>query len=543
MSLPAILPAGPGGAAAQRAKGWRGLLCPPNCTAAIVFVAAATLAAGLIWRVEHARVRDARAALAVLAGERAYALQTTLDRVLSATYALAAMLEQGKGRIPRFEATAGQLLRHYPGAAALQLAPGGVVRQTVPLAGEGQAPGQELMNDPACAPVAARTRDGDRAMLAGPFRLPQGVLAAAGCLPVFLDDGHGRQAFWGLVIVLVTFPDALAPARLGELGERGFAYELSRVPPGTAGKRMILASSNDELRDPVERMLPVANGSWTLRIAPTKGWSDPSGMQLKVAAGLLLSIFLAWQAALHGRSMARARAHERTLESQLAQRTAELQRLAEVIAHHLREPARRIASYAGRLRRQLAGRLDDDEVRLSLDFIGEQALRLQDRLRDVGLYLAADQARGEIAACNVERAVTALLATLADRLAEADARLTVGSLPPALIDRPRLVELFRIALDNALQHGRGEESLRITIGGERRGELVRYHVSDNGPGVEEIYRQRVFRLLERLASSGPGTGVSLAIVQRIAESAGGHAWLAETPAGGCSLYFELPAAA
>ncbi|MCB1931908.1 MAG: CHASE domain-containing protein [Candidatus Accumulibacter sp.] len=543
MNVPAILPAGAGGAAAQMAKGWRGLLCPPNCTAAIVFVAAATLAAGVIWRVEHARVRDARAALAVLAGERAYALQTTLDRVLSATYALAAMLEQGKGRIPRFEATAGQLLRHYPGAAALQLAPGGVVRQTVPLAGEGQAPGQELMNDPACAPAAARTREGDRVMLAGPFRLPQGVLAAAGCLPVFLDDGHGRQAFWGLVIVLVTFPDALAPARLGELGERGFAYELSRVPPGSAGKQVILASSNDELRDPVERMLPVANGSWTLRIAPTQGWSDPSGMQLKVAAGLLLSIFLAWQAAQHGRSKARARAHERTLESQLAKRTAELQRLAEVITHHLREPARRIASYAGRLRRQLAGRLDDDEVRLSLDFIAEQALRLQDRLRDVGLYLAADQARGEIAACNVERAVTALLATLADRLAEADARLTVGSLPPALIDRPRLVELFRIALDNALQHGRGEESLRITIGGERRGELVRYHVSDNGPGVEEIYRQRVFRLLERLASSGPGTGVSLAIVQRIAESAGGHAWLAETPAGGCSLYFELPAAA
>ena len=92
MNVPAILPAGAGGAAAQMAKGWRGLLCPPNCTAAIVFVAAATLAAGVIWRVEHARVRDARAALAVLAGERAYALQTTLDRVLSATYALAAML-------------------------------------------------------------------------------------------------------------------------------------------------------------------------------------------------------------------------------------------------------------------------------------------------------------------------------------------------------------------------------------------------------------------------------------------------------------------
>jgi signal transduction histidine kinase len=83
--------------------------------------------------------------------------------------------------------------------------------------------------------------------------------------------------------------------------------------------------------------------------------------------------------------------------------------------------------------------------------------------------------------------------------------------------------------------------LRIDIGGEQSGALVRYQISDNGPGVEEAYRGRVFRVFERLSSGGEGTGVGLAILRRIVESAGGHAWLEETSGGGCRLVLELPA--
>jgi len=70
---------------------------------------------------------------------------------------------------------------------------------------------------------------------------------------------------------------------------------------------------------------------------------------------------------------------------------------------------------------------------------------------------------------------------------------------------------------------------------------VRYCISDNGPGGEDEYRQRVFRVFERLATSGGGTGVGLAILRRIAESAGGYAWLEEAAGGGCSVLIELPA--
>jgi signal transduction histidine kinase len=516
-------------------------LCRPLPVAVLVFLLAAALAVGLIWRQEQYRQSEGRARAASLAGERAHNIQTSVDRVLTATYALAAMLQQGGGSVRDFEATAGWLLRYYPGASALQLAPGGIVRQVVPRAGNEKVIGHDLMDDPERTKKAVPTRDSGVLTVSGPFATTPGGVAAIGCLPVFLADGQGRQNFWGFARVVISFPDVLLPARLADLEERGYAYELSRVDPDSGEKLVISASSAAALVDPVESTLSVPNGSWTLSMAPISGWQEGSGVVWQSATALLFCLLLAWQAAWQAKLVAAAKAHERTLELRVAQRTADLQRFAEVTAHHLQEPARRVASYAGRLRGQLAGRIDDAEVQVSLDFLSQQAGRLQELLRDVELYLSADQPRARIESCAAEPLLAALLATRAEVIAQIGARVNVGSLPAALIDPPRLLDLFRIALDNALRHGRGEQALRIDIDGELCGEWVRYQVSDNGPGVEEEYRGRVFRVFERLSSSGEGTGVGLAILRRIAESAGGMAWLEEAPGGGCRLVLQLPA--
>ncbi len=252
---------------------------------------------------------------------------------------------------------------------------------------------------------------------------------------------------------------------------------------------------------------------------------------------------------------------QKKAEAELQRSHADLRRFSEITAHHLQEPARRMASYAERLGKQLAGKLDDPEARLSLDFISQQARYQQNMLRDVERYLAADQPRGELGLSDARQTVTALLARAQDRISAAGAEITVGELPPAWIDAPRLADLFEIVLGNALQHGGAESRrrrdgtpesnaappdgeaapLHITLDGERVGSLVRYRVSDNGPGIEEQYRERVFRAFERLESGGAGTGIGLAIVRRIAESCGGRAYIEVAQGGGCRVVFELSA--
>jgi PAS domain S-box-containing protein len=233
-------------------------------------------------------------------------------------------------------------------------------------------------------------------------------------------------------------------------------------------------------------------------------------------------------------------AERQKAQAALERALAELQRFAEVTAHHLQEPARRLGSYARRLTDQLAGRIDDEETTLALHFIHQQAGRLQNLLRDVQRYLAADQPRGVIAVLDARAILDQALAPLQPRLQAADAEVAIGALPSVRIDAPRFNDLWSVLLDNALRHRRSDQPLRLEITGDRVGNRVRYRVSDNGLGIAPQYRERVFRVFERLTSTGEGTGIGLAIVRRVTESLGGQAGIEETPGGGCTVWFELP---
>jgi PAS domain S-box-containing protein len=227
-------------------------------------------------------------------------------------------------------------------------------------------------------------------------------------------------------------------------------------------------------------------------------------------------------------------------EDELKRSNADLQRFAEVTAHHLSEPARRIATYADRLSAQLAGKIQDDEAQLSLNFIGTQSRRLQEMLYDVEQYLAASLPRGEILALDIRQTLADIEKKLNPSLPASHAEFVLGELPKVLLDKPRLNDIFNIAIGNALEHGKSDHPLVITIRGKCFGNRVRYCISDNGPGIEAQYHERVFRVFERLTSNSSGSGIGLAIIRRIAESSGGKAWIEDTPGGGCSLWVDLP---
>ena len=230
------------------------------------------------------------------------------------------------------------------------------------------------------------------------------------------------------------------------------------------------------------------------------------------------------------------------VESELRRSNADLHRFAEVTAHHLQEPARRMASYAERLAKQLAGQIDDVDTLKSVEFIGSQARRLKILLGDIERYLAADQVRGKIE-LDVRKVLNRVLDDLSEKIEQVGAVVTVGELPSVAIDAPRLFDLFEVAIGNALVYAKpvqDGEALRITIEGEVKAGRVHYRIFDNGQGIEPQYRERVFKVFERLSSRGEGTGVGLAIVRRISENSGGSAWIEEALGGGCAVCVDLP---
>jgi diguanylate cyclase (GGDEF)-like protein/PAS domain S-box-containing protein len=294
--------------------GWRSRLIAP----VVVFLLSLLVGALLVWQAAQQREQQARDRLADVAGDHAQAIQRNIERALSATYALAALVRHGNGSVPDFEATAREMLAYYPGAASLQLAPDGVVRHVVPLQGNEKAIGHNLLQDPVRNKEAFLARVSGRLTLAGPFELVQGGLGAVGRLPVFL--GEGRRVFWGFTTVLIRFPEVLEDARLGQLDAQGQDYELWRLHPDSGERQVIARSGKTALVDPVDQSLELPNGRWTLSVAPRKGWGDPARSAFDVALALLFSLLLSWVAKL----LVDLRREQDGLELRVAQRTEQL---------------------------------------------------------------------------------------------------------------------------------------------------------------------------------------------------------------------------
>ena len=229
------------------------------------------------------------------------------------------------------------------------------------------------------------------------------------------------------------------------------------------------------------------------------------------------------------------------VENKLMRAHAELAQFTRIAAHHLQEPARRLVSFAQRLRTQLPAEQLHEDAATSLHFIEQGAARQSALIRDIQLYLAADQPRSKMGRIAVTDIIAGLLEQRAALIRETGAQVDYNDSPPVYIDHPRLKDIFSILLDNALLYRHPELTPHILIRGELKAGRVFYQIADNGIGIPEEYRERVFGVFERLQvhDDQNSTGVGLAIIRRIIESCGGSVSLQETPGGGATVLFDL----
>ena len=292
----------------------------PLAVALVVFVVAVLACAVLVLKLEQRTEQAERLRVAALASDHAHAIQATMERALSATYSIAAMVRQGKGSVPDFEGVAGEMLPWYPGVAILGLSPDGVIQRVAPLAGNEKSIGFNQLLDPKQGREARLAKESGKLTLAGPLQLVQGGLGVVGRLPIYLNGTDGKPVFWGLTYAVIRFPQALAGGRLPQLTDSGLDYALWRIDPDTHEKQIIAASTSGNLEAAVERSLDVPNGQWTLSVAPIGGWVDPIEMGFKALLALVFSAVLAYATKL----LIELKANERGQEALIALRTGEI---------------------------------------------------------------------------------------------------------------------------------------------------------------------------------------------------------------------------
>jgi signal transduction histidine kinase len=140
--------------------------------------------------------------------------------------------------------------------------------------------------------------------------------------------------------------------------------------------------------------------------------------------------------------------------------------------------------------------------------------------------------------------VTQALGLCHEQITNAGAEVTVApDLPTLRVDGERFVQVWQNLIDNAVKYRRADAAPRIDIGWSPGKTEILLTVRDNGGGIAEPDRERIFGLFQRLDTATDGSGVGLSIVKRVVEAHGGRVWVTSTPGEGSTFFIGLPAAA
>jgi PAS domain S-box-containing protein len=231
----------------------------------------------------------------------------------------------------------------------------------------------------------------------------------------------------------------------------------------------------------------------------------------------------------------------RRAHDELARSNAELEQFAYVISHDLQQPLRTVAGFTQLLDEHMVGRLDTD-AREYMGFIVDGARRMQQLISDLLNYARVGSRGASLQPTDATAALLDALWSLTLDVEEAGAAVTYDALPMVTADATQLTELFQNLIGNAIKF-RGAEPPQIHIGVQREGNCWRFSVRDNGIGIDPQHFGRIFGIFQRLHTNEayPGTGIGLAVCQRIVERHGGRIWVESAPSQGATFYFTLPA--
>lgn len=221
----------------------------------------------------------------------------------------------------------------------------------------------------------------------------------------------------------------------------------------------------------------------------------------------------------------------------------EIGNFAYVLSHHLQEPVRQQLIFTSKLKKLMDATPDPvPGTMAALDAVVSGGERLRTLIHDMQVHLSLSDTPWQPQLCDTTEVLDEAMARLSPHIQEKGAVLTWKDLPTAVIDPRRMTDVFIALISNALQFSPPGIAPTITIGAVEEPDGIRFFVEDAGPGIPEELRERAFNIFERLTPEQhpTGTGIGLSIVRKIAESAGGRAWIESSPQGGVRVQIKLP---
>jgi PAS domain S-box-containing protein len=234
---------------------------------------------------------------------------------------------------------------------------------------------------------------------------------------------------------------------------------------------------------------------------------------------------------------------ERTeYQRKLEESNERLEQFAYAASHDLQEPLRMVTSYLQLIENRYGDALDEDGEEF-LAYAVDGAERMREMIDGLLEYSRVETRGDPFEPTDLNAILEDVRENLQIRIEESDAEITSEDLPDVSGDGNQLRQVFQNLLSNALTYS-GDEPPRVHVGAERQGDEWVISVRDDGIGIDPDNHDRVFTVFDRLHSREEydGTGIGLALCQRIIERHGGEIWVDSEPGEGSTFSFTLPAA-
>src|SRR5580704_14930408 len=232
----------------------------------------------------------------------------------------------------------------------------------------------------------------------------------------------------------------------------------------------------------------------------------------------------------------------RQAEEELRRVNVDLTHFAYAASHDLQEPLRMVMSYTQLLARENKGRLDPQSQQF-VAYAVEGAQRMEALLRDLREYWSVNEQKIEhLISIDCNHSLEKALDLLQMPIQDSAAVITHDPLPTVMAEELPLTLLFQNLIGNAIKYRRPEAAPRIHVSAHENARMVDFSVYDNGIGIEAEHLQTIFAPFKRLhGHEYPGTGLGLAMCQKIIERYQGRIWADSTEGIGSTFHFTLPA--
>jgi CheY-like chemotaxis protein len=231
----------------------------------------------------------------------------------------------------------------------------------------------------------------------------------------------------------------------------------------------------------------------------------------------------------------------RQMNAILTRSNQDLERFAFAASHDLQEPLRAITAYAELLAQKYGGELDQDSA-MFVGNIVQGAKRMSALLADLLAYAEIGAVQDEsVEAVDLNLVLEKIRQNLKMSIDESGASVVSAELPVlSTAHECHFVQLFQNLVGNAIKY-RSELKPVIQISVRDMDGKPEFAVADNGIGVAVEYHQKIFQAFRRLHDNkSPGTGIGLAICQRVVERYGGRIWVDSQRGHGATFRFTLP---